>query len=92
MRLRIKLPRQPYEAEYCESSALTYVDGFLMCYGDYCRITINAHLSPERKAEGVRYLVGQFRKARKSKAKVFVWSRKTEKTHPGTLNPVSALN
>jgi hypothetical protein len=92
MRRRIKLPRRPYEAEYCESTALANVDGFLMRYGDHCRITINAHLSPSQKATGVRYLVGKFRKADHNKVEVFVWSRSTKKTNLDASNSASALN
>lgn len=76
----LTLPTHSHGVDYRESDHLTNLGGFLMTYGNQCRITMSARLSTEEKARGMEYLIGHLDEMTSGKPGVYLWLASPEQS------------
>lgn len=61
------------QIELIDSATLDRVGGFVVSFGNKCRITMSTKLTESEKAEGIEYLIEQFANKEDNRPLIHYW-------------------
>lgn len=71
-----------YDIDYRESNDMTLLGGFLMTFKNQRRITINARLTEEEKAQGLAHMLEYLERVGDTQVIMYLWTADQETLSP----------